>query len=167
MDKDNFFIKSQIQTSIREVRDLLNTGVYSAPVLRPFHEPVFVSIMLKLNDLLQKYDQLGERISFSEDIPTGDITDLVSKIRNAICHLDSGENILDKEMQIKFVFNVIFGKGKALAIEEKTAAQSDYEDDIAFFYGEHRIYLKRHIIRALNEAIEVAKKLYPDDRMLF
>ena len=29
---------------------------------------------------------------------------------------------------------------------------SDYDDDVAFFYGTNRLYLKRHIIRAFEEA---------------
>lgn len=29
---------------------------------------------------------------------------------------------------------------------------SDYEDDIAVFYGRNRLYFKRHIVRAYTEA---------------
>lgn len=160
MNKDDFFIKSQIQSNIWDVKNLLNTGVFNAPVLRPFQEPAFISIILKLNDLLQKFRILHQRINFKDDISKGDITDLVSKIRNAICHLDSPENLLDKETYLKFVFNMVIGKGNAVQIGNNVVAKSDYDDDIAFFYGEHRIYLKRHLIRVLNEVIEVERKLY-------
>jgi len=162
MDKDNFFVKSQIQSNISQVEKLLDTGVFVAEILDPFREPVFVSAILKLNDLLQKFDQLGKRINFEDDILSGDITDLINKIRNAICHLDSGENILDKESQIKFVFNSVRGKGTGFSINGKSL-RSDYEDDIAFFFGEHRIYLKRHIYRILKEAHGVFKELYAPD----
>lgn len=165
MNKDDFFVKSQIQFNINDVKNLLNTGVFDALVLRPFQEPVFISIILKLNDLLQKYNQLGKRINFADDIPSGDITDLVRNIRNAICHLDSDENLLDSEAQIKFVFNIIIGKGKAIKIGDKVAAKSDYDDDIAFFYGEHRLYFKRHLLRVLSEVVVIARELYPDDPM--
>jgi hypothetical protein len=30
--------------------------------------------------------------------------------------------------------------------------KSEYEDDIAFFYGKDRLYFKRYIARAFNEA---------------
>jgi hypothetical protein len=30
--------------------------------------------------------------------------------------------------------------------------KSDYTDDIAVFYGKNRLYLKRHIVRAFEEA---------------
>jgi len=165
MDKDNFFVKSQIQSNIRDIKMLLDTGVFDASILRSFQEPAFVSIILKLNDLLQKYNQIGKRINFTDDIPSGDITDLVNSIRNAICHLDSGENLLDSEAQIKFVFNIIIGKGEAINIGNKAVAKSDYNDDIAFFYGENRLYFERHLLRVLKEAIVIARELYPDDPM--
>ncbi len=160
INKKDFFVKSQIRSDIGDVRILLSTGIFNAPVLRPFQEPVFVSIILKLDDLLQKFRILNQRINFKDDISSGDITDLVNKIRNAICHLNSDENLLDEKTQTKFVFNTLVGKVNAVKIGENIVAKSDYDDDIAFFYGEHRIYLKRHLIRVLNEAIEIEDKLY-------
>lgn len=161
MDKNNFFIKTQISSNINDVENLLSTGIFSTTILRPFQEPVFVSIILKLDDLLQKFRILDERVNFTDDVASGDITDLVNNIRNAVCHLSSSENILDKENQIKFVFNIAIGKGSIIQIGEKIVG-SDYDDDIAFFFGENRIYLKRHIIRLLKESKDIYQKLYPD-----
>lgn len=161
MDKNNFFIKTQIESNINDVENLLSTGVFSAEILRSFQEPVFVSIILKLDDLLQKLRILDERISFTDDIDSGDITDLVNNIRNAICHLNSPENMLDKEKQIKFVFNISVGRANIMQIG-KTVVKSDYDDDIAFFFGENRVYLKRHIARILKETRIIYQKLYPD-----
>lgn len=161
IDKDDFFVKSQIQSNIGTIKKLMSSGVFSSPALRLFQEPSFMSVILKLNDLLQKFDNLQYRITFNNDMDNGDITDLVNKVRNAICHLDSPENLLDKKTQLKFVFNMIVGKGNAIAIGDNVIASSDYADDIAFYYGEHRIYLKRHIQRVMEEAVEVVKKLYP------
>jgi len=161
MDKNDFFIKSQIEISLGDITALINTGVFNANILRPFREPVFISIILKLHDLLQKLSTLGKRINFTDDIPEGDITDLISKVRNAICHLNSPENLLDKERQIKFVFNMIIGKCNAMAIGEKVKAKSDYDDDIAFYYGSYSLYFKRHIIRALQDAQGKITELYP------
>ena len=59
---------------------------------------------------------------------------------------------------------MIFGKGNAIQLGDKIMAQSDYDDDIAFFYGENRIYLKRHIFRVLDESEEIVQKLYPDEK---
>ena len=165
MDKDNFFIKSQIFSNIDGVARLLSTGVFATEVLRPFQEPVFISVILKLDDLLQKFRILNQRISFTDDIGSGDITDLVNKIRNAICHLNSDENMLDGESKIKFVFNMIIGKSSnVIQIGQMATAASDYEDDIAFFYGEHRIYLRRHLVRLINESRSAYQNLYPNEQ---
>ena len=161
MDKNNFFIKTQIESNINDVENLLSTGVFSDAILRPFQESVFVSVILKLDDLLQKLRILDERLSFTDDVASGDITDLVKNIRNAICHLNSPENMFDKENQIKFVFNIAMGKSNLISIGEKII-RSDYDDDMAFFYGESRIYLKRHLIRLLKEAKDTYQKLYPN-----
>lgn len=159
VDQDNFFVKSQMQSSIYQIDKLLRTGVFNTPVLSDFQEPVFLSIIIKLNDLLQKLSQLGERINFSDDIASGDVTDLTNKIRNAVDHPTSGEHILDKQAQIKTTFCVAVGKSNMMSINGKKIG-SDYEDDIAIFFGEHRMYLKRHLIRALNEAMQKYQRLY-------
>ncbi|MFA7286736.1 MAG: hypothetical protein WC052_03705 [Patescibacteria group bacterium] len=169
MDKDDFFTKDQLRSDMETIKGLLSTGVFSAPILQPFQESSFVSIALKLHDLLQKLSALGHRIRFSDDISQDDvdITDLVSKIRNAICHLNSPENLLDKKTQLKFVFTMIVGKGNAISIGDKIMASSEYADDIAFYYGAHRLYLKRHLVRAINEAQETYVKLYPNEHQVF
>jgi len=167
INKNNFFIKSQIETNIRDVINFINSGVFNASVLKIFQEPVFISIIIKLDDLLQKFRILEHRINFNDDIISGDVTDLVNKIRNAICHLNSPENILDRETQTKFVFNILIGKVNALQIDENIVAKSDYEDDIAFYYGSSRIYLKRHVIRVLNEAEKVYYELYGQKLITF
>ena len=38
---------------------------------------------------------------------------------------------------------------------------SKYEDDQSFAFGEHLIYLNRHIVRAFQEAKEILLKNYP------
>jgi hypothetical protein len=169
MEQSDFFIKTDISSNIRLSENLLKTGVFSASILRPFQEPVFISIILKLDDTLQKFDSLEKRINFSDDINIAglDVTDLVNKIRNAICHTNSQENLLDKKTQIKFVFNIVVGKGSAISIDGKALANSEYEDDIAFFYGEYRIYLRRHIFRLLEESKKIYKELYPNGRLPF
>jgi|SRR3989344_3852598 len=167
MDKNNFFIKSQIQSNIRSIAQLIDTGVFNADVLNIFREPVFVSIILKFNNLLQKFSQLENRIVFKDDISVGDIdiTELIRRVRNAIGHLDSNENMLNDESQCKFVFNVVSGKMQNAFVINGKSYGSDYEDDIAVFYGEYRIYLKRHIVKAFQESVVIAKRLYPDSRI--
>jgi len=60
VEKSNFFVKTDISSNIRYSENLLKTGVFSAGVLRPFQEPVFVSVILKLDDILQKFNILNK-----------------------------------------------------------------------------------------------------------
>ena len=158
MNKDDFFIKSQIVSDSNRVAELIDTGVFSASVLRIFQESVFTEVIIKLNDLLQKLNLLKERISFKDDVDLGYITDLVSRIRNAVCHMESGEHKL-KDQQIKFTFNIAYGKCNLMSVGEKRLT-SNYQDDICFFFGENKIYLKRHIVRCIQESGEKIRKLY-------
>lgn len=158
MNKNDFFIKTQVEADFGRVNELINTGVFSASVLRVFQESVFTEVMIKLNDLLQKLNLLKERVSFTDDVDSGDITDLVSNIRNAVCHMESGEHKL-KDQQIKFTFNIAYGKVNLMSIGEKKLT-SDYQDDICFFFGENKIYLKRHIIRCIQESKNKIQALY-------
>ena len=66
---------------------------------------------------------------------------------------------MDKKHKIKVSFCVAYGKCKAISVDGKEL-KSDYEDDICFFFGEHRIYLKRHIVKALKEARGKVRELY-------
>jgi hypothetical protein len=142
MNKNDFFTKSQIETDLNRVKELINTGVF-----------------IKLWDLTQKLVLLENRIDFKEDIKSGDITDLIRRIRYAVCHVDSGEHMLKSKQQVKFSFNIAYGKVNLASIGEKKIT-SDYEDDICFFFGENKIYLKRHIIRCIQEAEKKIQELY-------
>ena len=161
MDKNDFFIKTQMESDLLRLIILVNTGVFNAEDLRVFQESVFTEIMVKLNDdLLQKLKTLGKRLDFKEDVGNAsDITDLISNIRNAVCHMDSDEHMLETEGKIKFSFNIVHGKGNLLSIGDRKLI-ADYEDDICFFFGENKVYLKRHIIRCIEEAKQEIKELY-------
>jgi hypothetical protein len=157
-------VQMTIEEHVSEVHRLLFMGALTAPVLQPFREPVFVSLILKLHDLLQILSLQGHRIAFTDDVPSGlDITDLVSKVRNAIAHPSSPENLLGKDSRVKFVFNVINGKGSPLSMPGTAAFSSDYSDDVAYFYGEHRLYLKRHLCRLFKETHAMYQAIYPKD----
>lgn len=164
LDPVAYAAKQNLESNLSRVHYLLNLGVFTAPVLRPFHEPVFVSVILKLHDLLQLLRMQNRRVDFTDDVPGGgDITDLVSKVRNAIAHTSSPENLLDKDSHLLFVFNMIAGKGQPISLPGAQVFVSDYDDDIAFFYGSHRLYLKRHLFRSVMEAFARYQAMYPGD----
>ena len=79
-----------------------------------------------------------------------DVTDLITAIRDACCHIDSFKRNFDENGNTGS-HNIIYGKGIALNIDGLVLG-SDYEDEIAYIYGKNRIYVRRHIIRAFEEA---------------
>ena len=56
--QEDFLERSDIASSISSIERFLNTGVFTAEVLRDFREPAFISIIVKANDLLQKMDDM-------------------------------------------------------------------------------------------------------------
>jgi hypothetical protein len=150
----DFKTKSEIFTDINRIDTIIKTDIFNKENYEhPLKESAFIDLIIKLRDLLYKSEELGKRIDFKEDIvlknSVEDITDAVIYIRDAACHIHSRNHILIKN--IVFTFNVVYGKGNMISIPG-ISPTSDYDDDVCFFYGEQKLYLKRHITRAFNEA---------------
>jgi hypothetical protein len=71
-------------------------------------------------------------------------------VRDALCHPDS-DNHGNESGNVKSTFNVAFGKVNLMKLGDFKQS-TKYDDDICFFFGSHGIYLKRHIVRASEEA---------------
>ncbi|HSX00882.1 MAG TPA: hypothetical protein VLF67_01455 [Candidatus Saccharimonas sp.] len=107
-----------------------------------------------MNSLLQFLRTNDRRVDFTNDVTTSkevkDITDLVNKVRNAAVHdTTSKDSFLDGNNW--FVFNVVQGLVPSAFNINGQVLGCDYEDDIAYYYGNHRVYLKRHIYRLFSE----------------
>lgn len=79
-----------------------------------------------------------------------DISDLIKFVRDALCHPDSDNHYIEAG-NIKSTFNVAFSKVNIMKIGDFEQA-SKYEDDTCFFFASHGVYLRRHIVRAFEEA---------------
>lgn len=151
----DFFTQSDIDSSIRRISDLLNCGIFQ-PVNsnNVLFRAAFIELLISLRDLMYKAEKYSTRISFDDDVKKSDtirdITDLIKYVRDALCHPESDSHYIEPG-NIKATFNVGFGKTTLMKIGnfEQT---SKYDDDICFFFGSEGIYLKRHIIRAFEEA---------------
>jgi hypothetical protein len=103
---------------------------------------------------MYKTEKYAYRIDFTDDVsisgPVKDATSLIKYVRDAMCHLDSENHYLDAN-HMKASFNVIFGKGIVAKINDFEQS-SPYQDDVCFFFGSQRIFLNRHIRRALEES---------------
>jgi hypothetical protein len=147
--------RQDCEISIRRIAELLRCGIFepanSGHVLQ---SSAFIELMIYLRDLLHKTEKYGARISFADDIMQNeyvkDVTDAVRAVRDACCHIDSFKRLFDDRGN-RGSFMVAYGKCNLAKIDD-LELRSDYDDDIAVFYGKNRLYFKRHIIRAFNEA---------------
>ncbi|MBF4376217.1 hypothetical protein EAY46_24850 [Vibrio anguillarum] len=153
----DFFSKSEIESSLSRIDELLSCGIFhpnnSSHVLM---RAAFIEMLISLRDLMYKTEKFSERIDFKDDVlvegKVKDVSDLIKYVRDALCHPDSDNHYIDKN-NIKSSFNVAFGKCTLMKIGDFEQS-SKYDDDVCFFFGLKGIYLKRHIMRAHQEAKE-------------
>lgn len=107
-----------------------------------------------MRDLLHKTEKYAGRIQFTDDILVNnyvkDVTDAVTAIRDSCCHVDSFKSHFDAYFN-RGKFIIVYGKGDVAKIND-LEIKSEYEDDIAIFFGANRLYMKRGVIRAFEES---------------
>jgi len=157
------------QYAAARIQQIIDTRILNAPNNEPLQESAIIEMIIRLNDLLEAANKI-KRVTFSDDVNlfpgvVKDITDAVKKVRDVICHLRGdgqfiapdgspkkrGQKLKSGEVFYQVRFNAVWGKG-ILFKDSTLTMESEYDDDVCFFYGPHRLYLKRHIIRASEEA---------------
>lgn len=151
----DFYVKADIQSSIRRIDELLACGIFQpANQGHVLFRAAFIELLIALRDLMYKSAQFGHRIAFTDDVKqtehVKDVTNLIKHVRDTLCHPDS-ENHFIQSGGVKATFNVVFGKGCLLKINDFEQS-SAYPDDICFFFGSQGIYLNRHVVLAFNDA---------------
>jgi len=147
--------QSEILFDIHRVDAVLGSGIFEPAAARhPLLPSALTELLIRIRDLLAKAEKYAQRVSFTDDVivkgKVNDVTGLIAFVRDAVCHIDSGKNDHD-EVQARVSFNVVFGKA-CLAELNGVRIESEHEDDVAFFFGAQRLYLRRHLVRAYNEA---------------
>ena len=144
-----------LEDMLKEVEELLEVRVFATPLLVPLREPVFVALVIKLNEVLQILDKRGRRVNFTEDVSLADdvkdVTDLISKVRNAVCHASSELNFVRDKNPLFFNFRYAEIKGE-IRFTEEFAITNQYQDDLLILYGGYPIYFTRNLVRAFEEA---------------
>ncbi len=153
--------KRELLSETRRCAELFNSQVFTKHQL--FTQSAFIEILIRLNYVLQELGKKNNRIVWVDDVQIDqnikDITSLVRYLRNAACHSDSKKNYISNS-SIKFVFNTFVGKlPNAIKAGKNISLGNEYQDDIAFYYGDKRIYLVRHIKRLLEELPNEINKL--------
>jgi hypothetical protein len=115
---------------------------------------------------MYKTEQYARKINFEDDVMKNehmnDVSDAIKEVRDACCHIDSFKRNFD-ENKNRGSFMVAYGKCILMKIGD-LELKNDYEDDIAVFYGKNRLYFKRHIVRAFNEARELIEPLIENEK---
>jgi hypothetical protein len=146
--------------SLQHVKTLLDAGIFTDEGLQsPFIRPSITQMLIELSDTLQKANKAGRRVSFRDDVFDGganwDVTDLISNCRNAACHVSSGKHQFN---QNKFTFNMAIGYSPNAFHLNGTTIGCEYADDAAVFWGGMKLFLKRNLLRAYDEA----QLIFPD-----
>ena len=149
------FSKSEIESNLNRIDTILGENIFDVENKKhPLVKSAFIELLICLCDLMHKAEKFASRINFDEDVikteKINDITDVVEYVRDALCHLDSENHYLE-EGDKKAPFNIIYGKGSVLTLFGYVQ-ESNYPDDVCFFYGSQKIYLNRHILPAVEEA---------------
>ncbi len=150
----DIFTMLDIDNGIRRIEAVLATDIFTQKHDKhPLATAAITEVMICLNDLLQKTKKFGFPVTFTEDVvivgTVKDITDLVNDVRNTLCHIPSKTRFLEENLKVGKV--VLYGKVRGLTLGT-TPISSDYADDVCFIFGKVKIYLFRHIYRALIEA---------------
>lgn len=153
----DFFDKTDIELDIKRIDELITSGIFNSNnAASVFVKSAFIEVLICLRDLMYKTEKYGSRVAFTDDVvitsKVKDVTDLIKFVRDALCHPDIPNHYIPNT-STKATYNVAYGKASVLQIGD-ILIRSDYDDDICFFFGEQKIYMKRHIIRALSEAVE-------------
>lgn len=146
---------SDIRSSISRCQEIFNSGIISqqgsAGVL---FESAITLLLINLNDLLAKASQDGRRVDFFDDVrqteKINDVTDLVRACRNAACHIGSGEHKVEFG---KFTFCVIGGYAPGAFHINGIDRGCEYHDDIAIYYGDNRLYVRRHLLKSFEMVV--------------
>lgn len=145
--------KSEAKFAIQHIEELLKSGELQNNGEQA--KSIFKDAVITLNDLLMKCSlYLQDRVDFTDDVTIdtenqiNDVTGLVRFFRNGIAHIDGVNRKLDDGTSS---LNVFVGLKLKLQLADNDI-ELKYNDDTAYTMGKHVLYLKRHFIRAFEEA---------------
>ena len=147
--------RQDCEGTISRIDQLLACGVFE-PANRGhvLFQSAFTELLVCLRNLLFKAEKHAGRIGFTDEVLpnayVNDITDCVTAMRDAACHINSFKQRFDDQGN-RGSFNVAYGKCNLMRIGN-LELKSEYEDDFAVFYGANRLYFRRGVLRAFVEA---------------
>ncbi len=160
-----FFEQLEVCVSIKAVEDILRTDIFSEEMRNSvFVRSAFIDTLISLRALMYKTARYVKRIDFVDDVHIDgnvkDVTDLIKFVRDAVCHPDSDNHKV--EGGNFSAFNVAYGITGIIKLGDNEQ-RGLYADDVYFMFGEQGIYLKRHMLRAFEQAKESLAPLIGDE----
>jgi len=151
----DFYTKSDIENSFRRVDELLGCGIFDLVQSKnPLMRSALTEILILVRDLMEKSKIYATPVEFVDDVNITDkvqnVSEAIKFVRDAICHVDS-ENRNHDECKARLSYNVAYGKCNLAKIGD-VEIKSDYEDDVCYFFGNQKLYIRRHVIKAYEEA---------------
>jgi len=151
----DFYTKADISSSILRVEELLSCDIFQPRnATHTLLRSALTELLILVRDLIAKSKKYGQPIEFVDDIAITEtvknVSDAIIFVRDAICHVDSYKRN-HPACNARLSFNFIYGKGTFAKIGD-VEIKSDYSDDVCFIFGDQKLYLKRHLTRAFEEA---------------
>ena len=148
----------EVQSALRKCAEILQDDIFSPGTASRYLESMMVLLLITLKDVLIRADKDGRRISFSDDVELlpgyiEDVTDLICKARSVACHIFSGGKQIAEGS--RFYFGFLRGYCPAAIVIGDVQIGNPYHDDVAVYLGRYRCYLNRHLVRAVNELIDI------------
>ena len=112
----DFSTQSDIRRSIKRIKQLISSNIFAPTNAQNILvESAFIELCILLNDLLAKTAKYSNRVVFTDDVTiipkqVEDVTDLVSKVRNAVCHISSPLHLVVAPNMLGASFNILYGK---------------------------------------------------------
>jgi hypothetical protein len=144
-----------VEADVRRIEELLDCGIFQPRNhANPLFRSAFIEAVILVRDLLAKLKKSEAPLTWTDSVLKNEyvsnITDLVTAFRDAACHSDSFKRHLDKN-QNRLSLGIFTGQGCVMQLGD-IRLESEYSDDVAFFCGRNRLYLRRGLIRAYKEA---------------
>ncbi|MFD2572387.1 hypothetical protein ACFSUS_17235 [Spirosoma soli] len=160
-------LDTQRQPRLNRLHQILESDVFSpnrSSHATPSYEQAFAEVIQLLDDVLRQSDESGHRIDFINEVGVRgkimDVTSLVGSMRRAI-RLQTGAVASFEANQ----FNCYFNAGTGY-FANGSFFDADHDDEVTFFVNDERIYLNRHIKRALQEAeLAIVKSSAPSTNL--
>ena len=158
----SWFTKNELRTSFLRIEEIRKSGILSdAGLTNPLFKSAVIELLIYINDLMQKADAHGQRITVTDHLPDNvalrDVTELIAKCRDAACHVSAGLEFFERN---KFSFALAVGKVPDAVVIDGKAMGCDFDDDVAIFFGAYRLYLRRNLLDGYTLAVRALQSMF-------